>query len=149
MTELILPTDPIEIARSFAADIIIDSVVESSQMAIEQHNLRAVNDLQYIAALSGFINKPYRVDSKTLLLIPSDTVEDDEVIAEPIDEVVFEGRFSYYRTLRATLWKGKAAVNGLYLAFDNAVTIPFSERLSGNTVHVPVFDVDKIDRLSA
>lgn len=143
MSELILPTDPVEIARPFAADLLISSAVEGND--VDQIIAEDIDSLHYVAALSGFINKPFAVDSKTALLIPALAQDFEEVDAQPIDHVVFEGRFTHYRPLYRRM--GGQTAKALYLAFDDAFTVPFSTLLEGpRVVHVPVFDVSEISR---
>ncbi len=143
MSELILPTDPVEIARPFATDLLIASAIEG--VDDDQAIAEEIDSLHYVAALSGFMNKPFVVDSKTALLVPRTAQDFDEVDAQPLDRIVFEGRFSHYQPLYRRV--GKQTAKALYLAFDNAMTVPFSSLLEGQrVVHVPVFDVAEISR---
>jgi hypothetical protein len=147
MTELILPTNPVEIALPFAVDIEISSVVDE-EIVQDETIKRSVDDLHYIASPSGLVDKRYIVDVNSGLLIPKDAEEDDEVEADILESTVFEGRFKYYQAVRKKV-EG-CTIRGLYLAFDDSITVPYSSRLENNSlVHISVFDVTDINKLSA
>ncbi|TAL14851.1 hypothetical protein EPN95_01330 [Patescibacteria group bacterium] len=146
MTELILPTDPVEIARPFAVDVHISSQFDDPEF--EETILDGIHSLHYVAALSGFIDKPFHVESRSALLVPSVVQDFDVVDAQPLEEITFEGKFTHYRSIYRQV--GKQTAKALYLAFSDAVTVPFSSLLEGpRDVHVPVFDVDDIKRVTA
>lgn len=144
MSDLIIPKSPLEIAMPFAVDIEISSVAEEDiDEALLAKDMEA---LHYVAALSGFMNKPFIVDSRTALLIPPerDGLDTD---AQPLDQVVFEGRFKYYQPVYRHF--GEQTIKSLYLAFDDAVTVPFSTLLEGpRLVHARVLDIQDISQVA-
>lgn len=85
------------------------------------------------------------MDAKTALLIPKDARDFDDVDAQPIDKTVFEGRFKHYQPIYRKV--GGQTTRSLYLAFGDAITVPFSSLLEGpRLVHVRAFDVAEITR---
>ncbi|MDB5167477.1 MAG: hypothetical protein JWN26_622 [Candidatus Saccharibacteria bacterium] len=146
MTELILPINPVEIARPFAVDVAVSSLFEDGEQ--DQAILDGINSLHYIAALSGFIHKPFVVESKSALLVPFGAQDFDVVDAQPIEEIVFEGKFTHYQPIYRQV--GRQTTKALYLAFHDAMTVPYSSLLDGTQdVHVPVFDIADISRVAA
>jgi hypothetical protein len=88
------------------------------------------------------------VEAKSALLVPFGAQDLEEVEGQPIDQIIFEGKFTHYRPIYQRV--GEQTTKALYLAFDDAITVPFSSLLDGSkVVHVPVFEVADINRVAA
>lgn len=147
MSELILPINPVEIAKPFAADLMIGGHLDNFD--VDEFVRNTIVDLDFIAFKGGLLNKEYVVRSESSVLLPP-VLDVEEIKGVRFEKLQFSGEFMNYTTIQTRQKVGGGSLRALCLTFDNVTLLPDSHEVEeGHLLHVPVFAVSDIDRISA
>lgn len=141
--------NPAELALPYAEKLVMKGELDSfdSVSTIEQRNLQ---ELEYLAEVTGMLNKRYFVNSGRSIVLPADLEYSEFTPYEMSDGIDFSGKLISFSTIRIGRNLGGQSIRALCLTFDNVTLLPYFEQIdSDRLVHTPAFAVMGIDELGA